>query len=301
MKVKHNISAILLGSLLMVGCGAQDAIDATKDMPGKMDATLGQITKTNQEMEKTTDAIHKQTLLLGLEEMLKPENTKYLVPPTGMLAGGEAFAQEATAEEIVKLAYVWLKEVQKGIPDDLSQLDEKGLVALIHEKMVKLTALQVITGLAPQKTIEALVQDQILNGGRYEDTAYAVLMTRALFIKSFLLDESLMSPAEKLNNLGKVEEAFDRTSQLDYLVRLPFAKKIGLKVKVTEIELEVDESLEGLGESLGLSFPLTYWQRIQHALEKEIEEQHLMSPLARQRKDQLKQKLSPYLKAWHLL
>lgn len=298
---KHNISALVLGALLMFGCGAQDAIDATKDMPGKMDDTYGQIVKTNAEMEKTTDAIHKQTLLLALEEILKPENTKYLVPPTGMLAAGEAFAEEATAEEIAKLTYVWLKEVRKGIPDNLSELDEKGLMALIHEKLVKLTALQVITGLAPQETIEKLVQDQIYNGGRYEDTAYGVLMSRALFIKSFLLDETLMAPDEKLNNLGKLEEAYDRTAQLDYLVRLPFAKKIALDVKVSEIDLEVEESLAGLGENLGLSFPTTYWKRIQSALDKELEEKYLGSPAARKRKDQLKKKVHPFLEAWKLL
>lgn len=298
---KLNFVTLAVGAILLAGCGAQDAIDSTRKMPGKMDATLSQITKTNTEMGKTTDAIHKQTLLLALEEMLKPEHTKYLVPPTGMLAGGEAFAQEATAEEVVKLAYVWLKEVKKGLPDDLAQLDEKGKKALVQEKLVKLTALQVIAGLVPQQTVERLVRDQVELGGRYEDTAYAVLMSRALFVKSFLLDESLMSPAEKLNNLGKLEEAIDRTAQLDYLVRLPFADKVALSLKVPEVDLEFDETLKGLGGRQGLAFPQEYFRRIQVALDKELDEQYLRSPEARQKRDQLRQKVTPYLKAWQLL
>ncbi|MBK7842493.1 MAG: hypothetical protein IPJ71_02185 [Bdellovibrionales bacterium] len=74
---------------ILVGCGAQDAINATKKMPEKMDGTYAQIVKTNQEMGKTTDAIHKQILLLSLQDMLSSENSKYLLPPTGMLAEGK--------------------------------------------------------------------------------------------------------------------------------------------------------------------------------------------------------------------
>jgi hypothetical protein len=287
--------------LILAGCGAQDAINATKKMPEKMDGTYAQIVKTNQEMGKTTDAIHKQILLLSLQDMLRPENSKYLLPPTGMLAGGETFSKEATAEEMVKLAYVWLQEVIKAQPEDLATLGENGLADLLHEKMVKLTALQVIAGLAPQTTIESLVKEQILEGGgRYEAAAYSVLMSRALFIKSFLLDESLMSGSEKLDNLGKFEEAIERTSQLDYLVRLQFASKIALEIRVSSVDLNISESLDKLDPSMGLRFPLNYWKKIDESFNSSLNSEHANSLKARQRKETIAQKISAYLKSWQL-
>lgn len=285
---------------ILVGCGAQDAINATKKMPEKMDGTYAQIVKTNQEMGKTTDAIHKQILLLSLQDMLRPENSKYLLPPTGMLAGGETFSKEATAEEIVKLAYVWLQEVIKAQPEDLATLGEKGLADLLHEKMVKLTALQVIAGLATQSTIESLVKDQILEGGRYEAAAYSVLMSRALFIKSFLLDESLMSGSEKLDNLGKLEEAIERTSQLDYLARLQFANKIVLEIKVSSVDLNISESLDKLDPSMGLRFPLIYWKKIEDSFNSALNPEHANNSKTRQRKEAISQKINSYLKSWQL-
>ncbi|MBK8205104.1 MAG: hypothetical protein IPK68_23365 [Bdellovibrionales bacterium] len=285
---------------ILAGCGAQDAINATKKMPEKMDGTYAQIVKTNQEMGKTTDAIHKQILLLSLQDMLRPENSKYLLPPTGMLAGGETFSKEATAEEMVKLAYVWLQEVIKAQPADLATLGEKGLAYLLHEKMVKLTALQVIAGLAPQSTIESLVKEQILEGGRYEAAAYSVLMSRALFIKSFLLDESLMSGSEKLDNLGKLEEAIERTSQLDYLTRLQFASKICLEIKVSSVDLNISESLDKLDPSMGLRFPLIYWKKINESFNTSLNSEHTNSVKARQRKEAIAQKINAYLKSWQL-
>lgn len=284
----------------LAGCGAQDAINATKKMPEKMDGTYAQIVKTNQEMGKTTDAIHKQILLLSLQDMLRPENSKYLLPPMGMLAGGETFAKEATAEELVKLAYVWIQEVVKAQPEDLETLGEKGLADLLHEKMVKLTALQVIAGLAPQATIESMVKDQILEGGRYEATTYSVLMSRALFIKSFLLDESLMSGSEKLDNLGKLEEATERTAQLDYLARLQFANKISLEIKVSSVDLNISESLDKLDPSMGLRFPLIYWKKIENYFNTSLKPEHTNNSKNRERREKISQKINSHLNSWQL-
>lgn len=83
--------ALLLPCLLLSACGVSAAVDATRSLPARKDATNA--------------SIHKQTLLVALNDMLSDQNSQYLAPvPTGMLPGGQTFAEEATAEEIVKLA-----------------------------------------------------------------------------------------------------------------------------------------------------------------------------------------------------
>jgi uncharacterized phage infection (PIP) family protein YhgE len=51
------ISAATIGTL--ANCGAQSAVDATNAMPGKIDATNGQVTETNAKMNTMIDQVEK--------------------------------------------------------------------------------------------------------------------------------------------------------------------------------------------------------------------------------------------------
>lgn len=53
----------------IAGCGAQDAIDATKKMPGQMEDMKS---STNSNMAITNAGVHKQTLAEALKTMKLP-------------------------------------------------------------------------------------------------------------------------------------------------------------------------------------------------------------------------------------
>jgi hypothetical protein len=215
--------ALLL--LALTGCGISQALDATKGIPDRLD-------KTNDGIVKTNAAVHLQTLAVAQAEMMKPENTEILFPPTGMIPAGQVFADEATPEEIVKLIYVYMKDINAAQPDD-SEKDANGhwpaeLVKRIdHQKNAKFTAAAVIASLAPQEKIEAIVQNEIDNGGRYEDTAYTVLMLRFLLVRDLLLQESLLT--HPLSNPGILNEAVTQMDHLTYIANLPYVEKINIK------------------------------------------------------------------------
>lgn len=230
---------------------------------------------TNARMDATNASIHKQTLLVALNDMLSDQNSQYLAPvPTGMLPGGQTFAEEASAEEIVKLAYVYLQEINEIQPDDSQrQTDGHFPAALItrmdHQKMAKLSALEVIAGLAPQATIDTLIENEVNSGGRYEDTAYSVLMCRALFLRDIMLNESLFRLP--LRNIGTIDEAVKQTGYLERLAELPFASKISLKlIGMVDPNDQLDvhyQAQEGEAKKEALS----YWKKISRAFDHDLD------------------------------
>lgn len=300
MKKPSGLILSLLGFAL-VGCDAMDAVQATKAMPEKMDQSLAQIEKSNRGITRTNDAIHKQKLLLALDDMFKPQNTRYLVPPTGMLPGGETFALEATTDELTKMAFVWLREVEKMLPDDSARgSDGKFPAALAaevdHQKMVKLMALEVVAGLLPQSSpvdengiptgptsVDELIEKVVNRGGRYESTVYSILMARAIFIKDILIDPLF---EEKVTNLGKFEEIYARAANLDSLARLPFASKIALKTTgMINSESNVDIHMDG-------ALPLQTWQKIARVTEKQLEARYLNDPRVKELKALVQQNIA---------
>lgn len=264
MKISH-LPKVLPVSLVLTlsACGMirmPDKMDQSNsnmnDMKSKMDVT-------NVKMDSTNQSIHKQTLLLALNDMLKPENSTYLYPaPTGMMPGGETFAQEATAEELAKLGFLFLKEIDEVSPDDSEKLADGTwppvLVAKIdHDKVVKFVGLQVIMGFAPQKTVEELVQTQIVAGGRYRKATLALLMLRASFINDLLLQQSLLD--YKLTEPGMIVEASNRAESLDYLARLSFkdeikVKTLGMLDPSQNIEMVLELNMKNIWTRLDRSF-----------------------------------------------
>ncbi len=269
---------------------------STTDMTTKMDETNHKIDETNQKMASLKAAIHKQTLAAALTELLKPENTKYLFPPTSLMAAGQVFVDEATPREITELIYVYLKEIDEVLPDDsLKGADGKYPPTLIaevdHAKLAKFTILEVIAGLMPQDKVEEAVKTQILQGGRYDLTAKSLLMLRTLFLKSFLIEEDLFSG--KIDNFGKMDEALERVSNLDWIARLPFAGEITVKTRgMLNPENNVNEKLDPL-------MMLAMWDHLAMSLDSEIDLKKVGdTPETRAKLDRLKKRVKKHQEFW---
>ena len=282
MNVQQTARVVLASAALVSGCGATDALDATNSMPGRMDRTnekiastnakmdsmRDEVAKTNAEMKKTTSAVHKQVLETALTEMQKPENLAYLAPPTGILPAAQAFAEEATADEIIQLAYVYITDLAEvSLPQDLSKDDAaKAAPAFNQRKIEKLTILKAIVGLMPQGRVEELARTQIDEGGRYEDAAYSVLFLRADFINSVLLQADLLE-GKTLNNLGKLEEAAKRAANVEWIVSRPYAKSVDLTFKVRWAGKDKPK----ITTELPADMMPTVWGRLSDALTAELD------------------------------
>ncbi|MFL5812903.1 MAG: hypothetical protein ACJ763_04950 [Bdellovibrionia bacterium] len=238
-----------------------DMRTSTAAMNDKMNETIHAIAETNRKMEKVNSAIHKQTLVVALTEMMKSENTQYLFPPTGMMPAGQTFADEATSDEVVQLVYVTLKDIDEVQPQ--TTLSAKEAEDLDHKKLSKFTSLEVIAGLMSQESVEEAVRHEIKGGGRYDTTVYKLLMLRTLLVKSILIEEDLFSV--KLDDLGKIQEAIKRISELDWIARLPFADQIGVK---TRGMLNSDNNVE---EKLDPKMTVSMWNRLALALKSELD------------------------------
>src|SRR5690349_21245614 len=120
--MKHAVSFVSILSLtvLVSGCDMMqmpDKMDQTKNL---ISATTEEVARTNTEVKKTNtqmsdvnDAIHKQTLLVALNDMYDAKNTAMLVPvPFGMFAGGKTFAEKANENELVDWFYAKFKELR---------------------------------------------------------------------------------------------------------------------------------------------------------------------------------------------
>lgn len=286
-----KVLALSLLSLFMVSCGVQEALDATHAIPEKLDDTQDSI-------ESTNGYIRRQKLLLALDDMFKERNINYITPPTGMLAGGKAFAEEATPEELISLTYLWMTEVKKGLPfNPLGQeLSEEQVLSSIKDKQVKLLALQVIAALTPQEKVNALIVEQINQGGRYIDQVYEFLQARAMFLHGFMLWESLLSADQLLDTPGKLEASIERIEALESITELPFADQIGIHFNVSALDFEVDFSLEDLGDHHGLAMTKPMWERVWEGLQFELDPRFAEDPKVKA----LTGKLNPILKKWDI-
>ena len=226
-----KIIALSTGLTLLSGCGMFKMPDMMQQTVDGMTETNKKIEVTNTNMGKTVEGLHNQTLMLSLADMYKSENTMYLFPPIGMMPGGEIFGKEASAEELVRFTYAKLKRINS------SQADGTGPSAdgtwpskevLDRNKLIDLTALQVIAGLAPQEKIDAMIQEQVIPGGRFETTTYEFLMLRYAFIDGILLQESLFS--KPMENPGMFEEGLKYLKQMEAISKLSFRDRIGLKI-----------------------------------------------------------------------
>lgn len=239
-----NLSQILkksvriLGSVFLLtslGCKVTDALNSTAGMDQRMIQLQSGMDTTNKNMEKMVDAVHDQQVVLPYEQLLTAENATVLKPiPFKMMAYGEKMAQAMTAEELVKLTYIWLKEIDESQPEKDSKdckVNEVGkeicgkpfyskelLARTNHEKEARFAALKVLAGFAPQSIIEEIVQEHLTTPGRFRRTTLNLLTLRSMMLKEILLDESILK--EELWTIKVADEGFKYMNQLNYIAEI---------------------------------------------------------------------------------
>src|ERR1035437_8302545 len=102
-----------------------------------------------------------------------------------MLAAARSVANSVSAEELAGLAFLYISEINLCQVDTILTKEKKNEFDLA--KVIKLTALELFSALAPQKTIDLLIKEQIVKAGQYEEYAYTILTLRYVFIKSYIL------------------------------------------------------------------------------------------------------------------
>ena len=199
----------------LVGCKAIDAMDNTDTMRADLAAmkqTTGGMAGTTEGMNSTTKELERKASIgAGLQLIQDPANTKEFTPPqANMLAGAKLIAENMNSDELIQFMYAKLKELNKTVPDE-SKYDRRLLGGYSPEyvaqfnraKQVQSVILQAVAAQIPQAMVEKLIAEQIDGGGgRFSDTAYTILMLRAMFINSFYLDAGVF--ATEMNTIGKL-------------------------------------------------------------------------------------------------
>jgi len=248
------------------------------EMPHKMDKSnqnmeemAKKMDETNRKMEIMVGGIEAQKQLIPFEAMLKAENVENLSPiPSRLMPYGEKLAQAIPADDMVKLAYLWLKEVDEVFPahkvdanGDEIPYNKTEIAKINQDKLAHVVGLQIVAGFLPQSVINEMIEKQVYLSGRYEDTVYAILMLRTQFIRDVLLDASLLSAP--LNNAGKVAQAVEYNKAIDSIAKLGFTNKIGLKTRgfIPEENSPVEKFDSGIA--------LKNWERIQRSAERDCD------------------------------
>ncbi len=235
---------ILMSSLLsIVACSdidnARKAMTAATGIPNDMG-------KMNAQMAVTNDAIHKQTLLLAITEMSKPQNYEKVEPvPTALMPAAQTFAETATTHELVELFYVWIKEIEEvsPLPNTANIPDANGQYApydftlaefntIRKEKIGKLNALAAIAGFIPDTKVDAIINEVILESDRFQKTGLQILGLRAYFITQILLQKSLLD--KEFSAPGMAEEAVKQMTKVESVLRLPFVSLISVKINTKD-------------------------------------------------------------------
>jgi hypothetical protein len=210
---------VLIVCLMLTGCGINENFDkinanmvnlntkivsmngnieTMKNSTSSMAVSIGAMSDS---LTSTKNSIKAQSLMLAQNEMLKPENTKYISLGGGsfipMLPSAQAFANMLTPDELAGIAYIYISEINLAQTD--SPLTPKQQEEYDLGKYIKLTALGLIAALTPQSTVDGMIKQQIIDGGSYTDAAYGVLVLRNIITRDILLEQLVGNGSVKLN------------------------------------------------------------------------------------------------------
>jgi len=252
--MKYTLFALMISTLVLTACGAQDAIDATRSMPAKLDDTNTQVRKSNEQMAEMNEIINQQPVQISFENLLSAELGRDLSPiPFDLMPFAEKFGEYASGEEVVKVVYLWMKKLNEVTLDAENPTPEQ-IQEFNHRKLHVYSALQAVCGLLPQAKVQEVIDAEISGNGRFQTAAMQLLMLRSMFLRDVMLEASLFS--EPLDNVGKFEKSIEYADSIDFIARLPFAKE--LKVKISGF-LDPYPVIE---ESFDVGIALQTWTKI---------------------------------------
>ncbi|NBV49960.1 hypothetical protein EBR03_01525 [bacterium] len=177
-------------------------------------------------LNKTGNAVHLQVLTVALQQMLAPVNTETLTPPVRMFPYGNTFSKEATAHEITETFHTFLVDVKQGGQTEKSNPTAEDM--RLKSRKISLAAGGVIASFVPHEKLETIIEEQIYRGGRYEDTAYVLLLTRYTYLRDFFF-VSVVDKSERVN-LDSVRKAAEYFTEIKYIAQLSFVDRIKLHV-----------------------------------------------------------------------
>jgi len=229
MKASVKFLILMLAMVFVAGCSLTKKMDETNR---KIDDTNGKIDNTNAELTKTSDAIRLQKLAIAKQNLEDPQNGKYLDPfPTGLVGYAKTFAETGTEDELVGQIYLYVTEINNNAPtykvDDTGKqidLTPQDKVDLDHYKKQRLTAAKAICAFIPQAMMDEVVKTEIINQGRYKDTALTMLEFRFQFLGDILLDHSILD--EGIHSVGGLEQALEYSNSMEVIAQYPFASEI---------------------------------------------------------------------------
>lgn len=215
--------------------------------------------EAQENLIKTGNAVHLQVLTVALQEMLSPVNTENLTPPARMFPYGDTFSKEATASEITEVFHTFLVDVKHGASAEKAIPNSKDL--RLEGRKISLAAGGVIAAFTPHEKLVHIIYEQITRGGRYEDSAYVILLTRYTYLRDFFF-ASIVEKSERVN-LDSVRKAAEYFTEIKYIAQLPFVDRIKLHVPqfipVTD-DTNPDPSTTTLFEDLDLAVSPTEYK-----------------------------------------
>lgn len=228
-----NIIITFSALLVLTACELPDVKGMNK-MPK-------QTQEMSDKMDDTNEGIRLQKLFLAMEGLNKYENQQLILPlPTGLLAFGKKFAENATSSELVELTYNWISEIEEIIPingldknSDMTELTEADLNKIRLQKTARLYSLMIIAGFAQEEKVDEIIKTEIRGYGRFQQYALNFLGLRAYFLREVMLKTSLKidsSSDKTLSNSGMMNTALHFLTQLDKISKLPFADQVGFNI-----------------------------------------------------------------------
>ena len=198
-----------------------NSIPWAKNIDG-MNGSIGGVSK----------GIHIQSIMLAMNEMIKPDNTKYMTLTNAnivpMIPSAKGLAEMLTQDELAGVAYIWLSEINTCTVDSLV-LSKEQKDAYDLSKWIKLNAIQLVAAFTPEATINDMIDKQIIQGGSYVQAAYAIITLRQIFTKDFLLSQSLNASTE-LTTPSQYESILNYLDTLNDINSYSFKDNLNFKL-----------------------------------------------------------------------
>lgn len=222
---------LLLSTVFMfMGCGIQETAEKANRLVEESNRLQKELLSESIAMraltDKMTDSVHGQTLAVSLQGMLAPENTQVLQPPFRMMPYAEGFAKEATDEEFAEVLDILYQEAVISS----SEYND--------HRMISLTAMSAIAGLASQEKFEQFLKLQIDEKGKFEEVAYAASVFRYNFIRDYLFESKL--ELALYFNLKLFEDSAKHFKSLKYLSHHPERSKFAVKIANLQIDVSIE-------------------------------------------------------------
>ena len=282
----NKVSLLLPIFLLMAGCGEVKKLMGIPDTMNSMNDKMGDM---NTQLGKTSSAVHKQIIMTSYNGLMDSKNWDELSPiPFKLMPFAQAFAEEATADELINLTDLILKELTNAKldlgTDPLTSITQPYIAGspelkdIIQEKLAKLMVISVLAGFAPDETVKMIVsrhakQFGSQGDGSLREAALAFLVLRAKCLKDVLLDAKVLN--SPLTNVGMAEEAIKYNSKLDTISKLKFAGDIQASLLVNlsvadAVGKQTKPLTLDLSEKLDIQKPFMNWNKIRQSMDLDM-------------------------------